>query len=177
MTLACIGVMTSSVSATDRILSPPAREVFISPAAGYEFVITMNGLPKGWVKSGSQGMLAQKAKGSNILWKRSLPHSYRPRFALVSDQGTVILFDQWINVLGPYAISVLDSSGGVAAEYSFDDIASAVEVSRADIVSMAQHGSWMSAWPKWDTTDRLATVRVGGKILLIHLDDGTLEVK
>ena len=172
-----MSVMTTSVSAIDQIISPPAREVFVSPATGYEFVITMNGQPREWASSGSQGMLAQKANGNNILWTHSLPHSYRPRFALVSDQGTVILFDQWINVLGPYAISVLDSSGGVAAEYSFDDIASAVEVSRADMVSMAQHGPWMSTWPKLDATGRLATVRVGGKILLIHLDDGTLEAQ
>ena len=89
----------------------------------------MRGAPGEWASTGSKARLSSTAGGTaQLLWKQPLPHNYRPRFALVSDEGTVVLFDQWINVAGPHAVMVLDRTGKTLASHSFDEVAAALGV-------------------------------------------------
>jgi hypothetical protein len=110
------------------------------------------------------------------LWRRHLPHEYRPRTALVANDGTVLLFDQWINVAGPYALTVIDATGRTVASYSFDQIASALGVPRANLAATSgMFGPWRAGEPKLDASGTLAHVSAGGKILMVRLSDGALS--
>lgn len=168
-------IVTDIVSAGDRLTEPPAREAFSSPSLSYEFVITMVGENKDWARFGSMATLVSKSNAhSEVRWEKALPHNYRPRFVVVDDAGHVVLFDQWINVAGPYAVMVLDANGSVMAEYDFHAIAAAVGVHGRDIVRKAKFGSWMSTLPEFDAGMGLVTVGVGGKQLLVNMSDGQL---
>lgn len=157
----------------DRIRLPPPREVFVSPGGQYRLVITMQGAPAEWAKAGSKASLFSSAAGPKPLWEKHLPHSYRPRFALVADDGTSVLFDQWINVFGPLAVTVIGRSGELIASHASDDVAAALEVSRAELARGGRHGPWMSAPPTLDAS--VACVDAGGRTLIVRLSDGALS--
>lgn len=163
------------VSATDRISEPPAREAFSSPGRCYELVISMLGEAEEWMSSGSRGELFRIEGGErNSQWTMDLPHAYRPRFAFVDDAGVVVLLDQWINVAGPHAVTVLDQDGATVAAYDFYDIAEAIDVPGREIVPLAKHGSWMSTVPQFDSENNAVRVMVARRQLLVHFGDGSL---
>lgn len=159
----------------DSIPLPPEREKFASPGGTYELLITMRGAPAEWASTGSKARLFSTAGGTaQPLWKQALPHNYRPRFALVGDDGTVVLFDQWINVAGPHAVTVLGRTGETLASHSFDDVAAALGVSRARLAAGGRRGPWMTARPSLDPAGDIARVEAGGKTLVVRLADGAL---
>jgi len=137
----------------------------------------LGGDPVRWAATGSDGALFVESGGTrNELWRRHLPHEYRPRTALVADGGTVLLFDQWINVAGPHALTVIDATGRTLASYSFDNIASALGVPRANLAAVSgMFGPWRAGEPKLDTRGNTAQVAAGGKTLVIRLSDGALS--
>lgn len=171
-----LGGVAGSVAANgDSIALPPARETFASPGVRYELLIAMRGARGEWARSGSEATLrSTEDRTAGPLWQQPLPHSYRPRFALVSDDGTTALFDQWINVAGPHAVTLIDRTGKVIASHGFDDVAAALGIGRARLAAGARHGPWMQTRPSLDPSGTEARVEAGGKTLVVRLADGVL---
>jgi len=172
----CLTLPVSDVRATDEMRAPPSREAFASPGGAFEFCVEMTGPEAEWAKNGSTGSLYRLDAGERqLLWTRPLPQAYRPRFALVSDHGEVVLLDQWINVAGPHAVTVLDASGEVIASHSFADVADALGVPGREIVPLARFGPWMSAEPRSASDGRSVRVATGGRMLRIDFATGSLK--
>ena len=172
-----LGGIAGSVAANgDSIALPPARETFASPGGQYELLIAMRGAPGEWARRGAEATLRSTGNRTSApLWQQPLPHSYRPRFALVSDDGTTALFDQWINVLGPHAVTVIDRAGKVIASHAFDDVAAALGIGRARLAAGARLGPWMQSRPSLDPSGTEARVEAGGRTLAVRLADGALR--
>jgi hypothetical protein len=161
---------TESVSAevSDRITHPPLRQSFV--AAPYELVVAAS---DDW-----QTPLARLElhKDNALLWQKTLPHQYGPRFSLVTPKGQVVLFDEYINVASPYAITLIDTTGTEVVQHSFDDIKQVLaDVAPAEITRQAARGLWMSDEPRLDAAGNHAVVKTGGTTLEIDLTTGELS--
>ncbi|HEY9879540.1 MAG TPA: hypothetical protein V6D29_13875 [Leptolyngbyaceae cyanobacterium] len=158
----------------DAIARPPVHQERASPSGSHILILTA---PENWATKqvdatlyNAQGQICQP------LWSKTLPQEYGPRFALVSDQGQVVLIDEWINVASSYAVMLLDASGQVVAQHSFDDLADRLQMSRADIVDAAQFGWWVSRAPSLSRNGNTVQVGTAGKQLKINLETGDLSL-
>lgn len=114
--------------------------------------------------------------GDTRLWEKEIPHQYGPRFSLVTSEGQVVLFDEYINVASPYAIALIHTTGETTSTYSFDDIQEFLQdVSRADLTRQATSGWWISSPPQLDEAEQNALVQTGGTTLQIDLSTGELS--
>ncbi|KPQ37653.1 MAG: Tripartite tricarboxylate transporter TctA family [Phormidesmis priestleyi Ana] len=167
------------VSATDRITHPPIQQIIESGESGangederYRLEIMAQ---DGWR---SPAAIGQLSKDGLLLWRQVLPHQYGPRFSLVSPNGYVVLFDEYINVASPYAIALIHPNGTTIAQYSFDDIQATLDVSRADITRQSASGWWISAPPtlsdSLNESNLVARVETGGMLLELDLTTGEL---
>jgi hypothetical protein len=77
-------------------------------------------------------------------------------------------------VASPLAIVILDGSGDVLAQYSFDDLVTVIGSPRADIVSQAKQGFWIGGDPVLLEQDHVMVPTTGGR-LTIALDTGDLS--
>jgi hypothetical protein len=158
--------MTESVS--DRITHPPLRQSFV--AAPYELVVAAS---DDWSTPTAQ---IQLNKDNALLWQKTLPHQYGPRFSRVTPQGQVLLLDEYINVASPYAITLIDATGTEVAQHSFDDIKQVLaDVAPADITRQATRGLWISDEPQLDASGDRALVKTGGTTIAIDLTTGELS--
>jgi hypothetical protein len=161
---------TSKSQSADWIALPPAREEFSSPGGSFLFALTVT-------EKRSVGELFEvRADRREFRFRRDLPHEYRPRFAAVSDEGHVLLLDEWINIASRYAVMVLDAKNEVVAEHDFHAVANALGVPGSEIVPLARHGSWLQSPPSLGPGEETATVEAAGKVLRINLRDGTLSL-
>lgn len=177
------------VSAADKIAHPPIQQIIESGANGtsgeneqYRLEIMAQ---DGWR---SPVAISQLSEGDRLLWRQVLPHQYGPRFSLVSPNGYVVLFDEYINVASPYAIALIHPNGTTIAQYSFDDIQATLHVARADITRQAASGWWISAPPtlnesfnesfnkSFNDSNLVARVETGGMLLELDLTTGELTV-
>ena len=160
---------------SDRIPPPPLREEYISPAQNYLFVLLAD--DDRWQSVRSSGEL-YRIDGENhvLLWKRNLPHRFRPRFALVGNHGDVLLLDEWVNTTAKYAIMVISSENQLLVEKSFDDIEAMTGIARARIGKMSRFGTWLSEVPFLDPSGETAILAVGEKRITVSLEDGHIEV-
>jgi hypothetical protein len=92
----------------------------------------------------------------------------------VSDAGQTLMLDEWINVASPLAIMVLDRSGDLVAQYSFDDIVTVTGRTRADIVDQAEQGFWIAGEPFLGRNQQAAVPAAGGT-LWINLETGQIR--
>ncbi len=154
------------IEASDRITHPPVRQS--TEAAPYELVVAAS---DEW-----RSPLAnlQLYKSGTLRWQKTLPHQYGPRFSLVTPTGQVLLFDEYINVASPHAITLIDETGTEVAHYSFDDIKQVLAISLAEITQQASSGLWISEIPVLSATGDLASVKTGGTMLEINLTTGEL---
>ena len=165
----------STAMAIDRITLPPLQEVFFSTTKNYMFVVST---PDQWKSMKSFGELFEiGGENRKPLWRKALPHNFRPRFVVVSDKGGVLLLDEWINVKSPYAVMVLDRGNNVVAQYQFDEVQKFLDVAGPVIVKMAKHGIWITSPPKLDGSGEAALVEAAGKVFVIRLSDGNLSLK
>jgi hypothetical protein len=168
-------MMACELAAMDYQQSPPPKESYQSPNANFEFVISMRGTSSQWAANGSIGQLLENVLPPVQRWEAPLPHASRPRTAMVSNLGYVVLFDQWINVLGPHAITVFDVQGKVITSLGFDDIVAASGLSRSAVASSATLGPWMSAEPRLSDDGLSVELKVADKLLSLDLATGALQ--
>jgi len=170
-----VGWLSSVAMALDRISLPPLQEEFYSPNQRFKFVVSTS---DGWKSRRSTGALfKQDGKTYTLLWRRKLPHSYRPRFVLVGKAGEVLLLDEWINVTSPYAVMLLDRDNLVIAQHDFDAVQRVLGIPGAAIVRAARYGVWMTQPPELAATGDVALVKSAGKVLGISLLDGHLFLR
>lgn len=154
--------------ALDYVPSPLPLETLHSPNGAYAFDIA---LAKRWRTELAVGSLRAVAGGqSRSVWQRPLPQRVRPRFALVANDGAVVLFDQFDNILGPIAVLLINPQGQDVAVLTFDDIRRLVGAPTADIAQQARHGVWIQSPPLLMGSD--AQVGVAGRSVLIDLQRG-----
>ena len=126
---------------------------------------------------GFQGLsLPERGGNARLRWSKTLLHAYRPRFAFVNDVGFIIFLDQWINVAGPHAVTIVDPHGEIIASYGFYDIEDVVGIPGREIVPQAKHGAWMASEPQVDAENNSVRVAVGHKSLDIQFVTGILTV-
>ncbi|MEM9088198.1 MAG: hypothetical protein AAGC93_05580 [Cyanobacteria bacterium P01_F01_bin.53] len=151
----------------DSLTHPPLRQTFSSGA--YQLVVSAEDQ---WETPLATSELYE---GAALLWQKDLPHQYGPRFALVSDQGQVLLLDEFINVASPHALTLIDTEGEVVAQHSFEDIKKALDVTPSALTQQATSGWWISAPPTVTAKGDLALVKAGGTTLEIDLTTGQLS--
>lgn len=154
-------------AAADRMAQPPLHQTFTN--SPYQLIVTAT---DSWQTPAATG---QFYKGDTLLWQQTLPHQYGPRFVLVSQQGHILLLDEFINVASPYALTLLDADGKTLAQYSFDDIQKTLAIPAATLTQKATSGWWISAAPILKESEGLALVPTGGTILQVDLATGELR--
>ncbi len=170
-----ISATSSVVDALDRIPRPPTLVESTSPDGQYAFVVSS---PDNWKSKHAVGELYRVTDGSKrLLWRRHLPQEFGPRFALVGQQGQVLLLDEWINVMSRYAVMILSLTNQVVAQHHFSDVQRVLKVPSAEIVKRARYGAWITSPPMLDPSRQTVTVEAGGKVLSVHLSDGHLVVE
>ena len=162
--------------ATDFVAQPPARTESVSPNARYVLVIESL---DGWkTKHAVARLLQQTAAGRSLVWERTLPQEYGPRYALVGNEGRAVLFDEWINVKSRYAIAILGNPGkNPDVMLDFDTVASALATPIALIVREAATGWWMAGKPTLARSGTAAVVSAARKCVWIELNTGHLAVR
>jgi len=163
-----------AVVPSDRITLPDVRREFRSPSGRFAFVVSTR---DGWKSlRGTGELFSIMGSVHTPLWARELPQQFGPRFVLISDLGTVLMLDEWINVKSQYAVLLIDRNNRTVKQHDADAVQAAVQVPANDIVRMAKHGWWVSAPPSLNSAGDAARVETAGKILTIRLSDGQLSV-
>ncbi|MEO0824952.1 MAG: hypothetical protein AAFW84_15270 [Cyanobacteria bacterium J06635_15] len=153
---------------------PPTEQTVVSASGQYILEITAS---DGWDSTRAIAALYRNSANQDareLLWQRSLPQSYGPKYAVVSNQGQVVMLDEWINVASPYAVMVFDQNDNLLSQTSFDRLQTLLAVPRRQIVDQAMQGWWISAPPKLNTESAAVTVKTAGKQLIIDLTTGEL---
>ncbi|MEO0458274.1 MAG: hypothetical protein AAF152_17065 [Cyanobacteria bacterium P01_A01_bin.114] len=159
--------------ANDAIALPPELQIYHSENGDYKLEVST---ADGWATSQAEGRLYRLSGGDEtLLWQQTLPQAYGPRFVAMGAGGQVLLLDEYINVASPYAVMVIDVSGEVLAQHSFDDVQAVLNVSRAAIVEQAESGWWLSGSPEMSDAAHVS-VATSGKTLMIDLNDGQLSL-
>lgn len=159
----------------DEMPLPPTEQIRVSDDGQY--VLEITALDE-WASTNAIASLYRNSNSGGereLLWQRSLPHSYGPKYALVGNQGQVVMLDEWINVASPYAVMVIDQNDNLLSQTSFDRLQMLLAVPPHQIVDQAMQGWWISAPPKLNTESVAVTVKTAGKQLIIDLTTGELR--
>lgn len=160
-------VVTPVTTASDRMSHPPIRQTFT--AGPYQLVVKAENRWETPVAT------SEFYNGGTLLWEKDLPHQYGPRFALVSEQGHVLLLDEFINVASPHALTLLNVEGETLIQKSFEDIQETLAVTPAELTAQATSGWWISAPPAVAPEGESVLVQTGGTTLEINLNTGELS--
>lgn len=167
--------LPSQVTATntDRITLPDARREFTSPSGRFAFVVSTR---DAWQTSrGNAELFSVAGSTRTLLWSGELSQQYGPRFVIVSDAGTVVMLDEWINVSTPHAVVLRDQNNRTLAQHSTDAVQATLMVPMNDVVRLAKYGWWISAPPVLSSGGDAVRVEAAGKVLTIRLPDGQLS--
>lgn len=158
----------------DAIARPPAHQAIVSPDQSHILVLQSQPGER------PQRSVATLYRANGTLcqpqWSQSLPQEYGPRFVLVADAGYTVLLDEWINVASNYAVMVLDPTGQVVRQHSFDAVATVLRTPRANIVEAARYGWWISTAPILSRDGQSVQVSTAGRRLRIRVTDGRLSL-
>ena len=109
------GHAADAMNMPDAISRPPATRIFVSPAGHYKLTIENR---DNWQTQETVADLKEiEGDAARTAWQQTLPHRMGPRAALVTDNGEVVLIDEWINSPSPYALSEIDVRGTTIARY------------------------------------------------------------
>lgn len=159
----------------DWIPHPPDREEVQSRDGQYRLTIaTVDS--SGWKSRRSTAELQQRVAGRwQTRWTTDLPHAYRPRFAVVSVRGEVILLDEWINIISRLTVVLIDPTGKIAASKGADAILDALGLPASEVVPKAKLGWWLQAPPRITEDGLDIEVQAADRVLRIRFSDGTIR--
>jgi hypothetical protein len=160
--------------ASDVISHPPDVREFTSASGGFVFRVGTNDKWKSGVAV-AELLVPAKAGAMISRWRKPLPHFEGPRRVLVSDNGYVALFDDWINSPSPRSIMVLDSRGNTVAIYTFEALVQALGVTPRIVADSAHLGIWLTTEPQLSPDRTTVILRAGGHTLALSLNTGKLE--
>ncbi len=156
---------------TDAIVRATVQRQFASPSARYKLVVEAS---DGWKTPRTQALL-RDASG-RVTWRIALPHEGGPRAVVVSDGGAVLFVDEWINVIPHHAIMVVGATGRILGDHGGEAILTLLKVPRATIGALAHVGPWRSSDAVLAADGQSASLRAGGRTLIISLRDGSVRV-
>src|SRR5689334_8370642 len=97
---------SGTMMAQDGIDLPPAERRVASPTGAFALILkTLDN----WKTPLVTASLLRR--DGSLVWRLQLPHEHGPRRALVTDDGRVVLVDEWINVISPRALTLLAADG------------------------------------------------------------------
>ncbi len=165
-----------ALAGADVILTPPAVEASGSPSGNHIIEIRLPDGADPHAARSTATLFSVAAGGArSLLWKLDLPHRPRPRFALVADNGIVVLLDEWLNVRSDWAVMVIDRDGRTVARHGLEAVRAALGVPIKALAPLARHGVWMQSLPALSTRGDVCEVQAGGRTLSIALRDGALS--
>lgn len=171
---AVAGETAAVETASDRIVLPPERREVASPDGHFVLVLAT---ADGWkTPQGSATLYRARPAGRKLVWQRDLPHYHGPRRALVSQQGEVLLADEWINVPSRYALTVIAPDNRLLASYPVEQVFAVLGVPLPDITAHAKAGPWITDGPVLSPDGKVALITAGGRTLEVRLSDGRLSV-
>ncbi|MEL6553939.1 MAG: hypothetical protein AAFQ63_10835 [Cyanobacteria bacterium J06621_11] len=176
---ALVASIDSDVIESDSIALPPVSQTFT--AGDYQLVVEAQTLRQDpqqpdrlsteWQ---TEAAIAILARNDTLQWEKALPHAYGPRFVVLTTNGQTLLLDEFINVASPYAITLLDAMGNQVAQYSFDEVKSAIALPAATLTQQATSGWWISAPPELSVNEDTVLIQTGGQVLMVDLMTGEL---
>ena len=169
-------LVVSKTFTNDFIKNPPLSEEFYSPNLEYVFLVSST---DNWKSHRSEGSLFHiSEEGSDLVWKRTLPHRFRPRFILVSDKGQVLLLNEWVSDIGPYAIMILNVENELIFQINIDEVIEILNVSRAEIGKKQKPYSWIKSSDSFKFVEEVVKIETSvGKVLVIQLKDGKIFIE
>ncbi len=162
-------------TASDRIALPPERREVASPDGHFVLVLAT---ADGWkTPQGSAALYRARPAGRELVWQRDLSHHHGPRRALVSEQGEVLLADEWINVPSRYALTLIAPDNRLLASYPVEQVFAVLGVPLPEITAHAKAGPWITDGPVLSADGKSALITAGGRTLEVRLSDGKLSVR
>ena len=158
----------------DAVSVPPAFESRPSPSGRFELELKLAGGGPHAAQCDAS-LFEVSARQRKRLWSRRLEHRPRPRFAVVSDGGEVVLFDEWLAVRSALAVVLIDRSGSTRAQHDLESVRSALALPLGALAPVARHGPWMQAPPAIGPGGDTVEVKAGGRVLAVRLSDGALS--
>ena len=160
-------------TATDSITLPPVQREFASPSGEFTLIVSADDQ---WQTPRASAVLSTGRSGARQpLWTRELPHHHGPRKVLLSDQGDSLLVDEWINILSPHALMLIDRRNQLVADYSAQAVLAALGLSAREAGASAREGPWLAEGPNLSADGQRALLRAGACTLEIRLRDGKLS--
>ncbi|GIK32848.1 MAG: hypothetical protein HND43_02005 [Armatimonadetes bacterium] len=156
----------------DRRDLPPVERNFACPSGTFVLRVFSD---QDWK---TREAIAELRTGKKQVWRRTLPHSFGPRDAVVLSDGKVVLFDEWINVASKVAITLLDERGQTVATFSYAEVKRISEQTSKDLTRGAtlgpyHKGAWLSSKPT--VSGNLVVVSAGNALLSLDCQKGTLK--
>jgi len=175
--LGLAGVLSwpGALMAIDVIVPPPAFEAHNSASGRYVLELALRSGANAHAARATATLLEMGTSSRKPIWTRELAHRPRPRFALVSDEGHVVLLDEWLNVRSDLAVMLIDKHNRTLAVHSLEAVRAALAVPSASLAPQARHGLWMQAPPAINAQGAAAEVAAAGQVLVIRLRDGALS--
>jgi len=160
-----------SAAAADRIDYPPTERRFSSPSHAFVLVVRT---ADNWKTP--RPIAELRRAGGSVIWQHPLPHYHGPRFALVADNGAVVLVDEWINVVSRYAVILIDPLGRTVAVHPAEGVFSLLAVPRRDISAHARFGVWLSGIPAFSSDGGSVVLESDGRRIELSLKMGSLTL-
>ena len=163
------------VLATDQIVRPPEFEARASASGKYVLELQLRANPNPHAARATASLWELNTTARKLLWTRELAHRPRPRFALVGNEGQVMLLDEWLNLRSELAVMLIDEDNRTLAVHDLEAVRSALGVPIAALASKARHGAWMQALPALGAQGETVEVAAADRVLVINLRDGVLS--
>lgn len=175
--LTSMGPTAMQAGAVDVVEPAPQHERVHSPSGRFALQIELRPMPNAFAARSTATLFAVDKGRQRVLWRRELPHRPRPRFALVGDDGGVVLLDEWLRVRSELAVMVIDAGNRVLAQYDLEAVRAALDVPIALLARRARHGVWMQGVPAITPDGRAVQVHAADRLLVIRLADGALQAR
>ena len=152
---------------------PPLVREFVS--ASGRFRLEVRGTPQ-WRSPQVVATLTDRHSGKGrLVWSKPLPQRLGPRAAIVLNDGSSALFDEWIRTPSSYALMIIARDGELVRQYSISEIAAVAGVPVERLVRQAKLGAWMAGQPRVAADGVTIIVPVTPAPLLINFRQGEIS--
>jgi hypothetical protein len=165
----------SAQAAADVMLQPPNREECRAPSGVYSLVIELQPHRNVHAARSTATLFRSASPRDHVLWARDLPHRPRPRFCTVSDNGYVVLLDEWLNIRSELAVMVIDPQNRMLAQFNLEAVRGALGVPIGALAPLARHGVWIQAPPVISAQGDAVEIAAANRLLSIRLRDGAMS--
>ncbi len=171
-----LAIMGTSSSFADKRNTPEVVREFSSPSGEFQLVVTGC---KGWLNPRPSAQLFRVAKSGqprSEVWKiDELPHRLGPWDVLISNEGVVVLVDEWVRTPTPLSLMVIDPVGKIKVVHSIGDIAKFTGNSPTLLIDSAKMGIWQSSKPMVSSDSQSITFFTGDTNFSLSLESGEMS--